>query len=72
MLPSGVLSHDHKDQHVREPAQALRAGEVDIVDSAIFDEVRGLGCKYVVNELKGEYFELLREESTTGDGVPQS
>lgn len=44
---------------------------VDIVDSSIFDQVRDLIYKYVKNELKGEYFELLSGESSTVHGERQ-
>jgi hypothetical protein len=47
------------------------AQSVDIVDSAVFDQVRDLVCRYVTNELKGRYFELLREESPDADGEKQ-
>jgi hypothetical protein len=46
------------------------AQSVDIVDDTIFDQVRDLVCKYVTNELKGQYFELLREESPDGEQQP--
>lgn len=39
------------------------AESVDIVDDARFDNVRDLVYRYVGNQLGGEYFELLRQES---------
>lgn len=48
------------------------AQSVDIVDGKTFDQVRDLVCKYVTNELKGEYFELLAEETTGVDGEKQA
>lgn len=38
------------------------AKSVDIVDDGIFNRVRELIYKYVVNELGAEYFELMREQ----------
>ena len=46
------------------------AQSVDIVDDTIFDQVRDLVCKYVTNELRGQYFELLREENPDGEQQP--
>ena len=40
------------------------------MDDTIFDQVRDLVCKYVTNELKGQYFELLREENPDGEQQP--
>jgi Predicted nucleotide-binding protein containing TIR-like domain len=47
------------------------AESVDIVDDARFDNVRDLVYRYVSNQLGGEYFELLRQESG-GNGDRQS
>jgi hypothetical protein len=47
------------------------AESVDIVDDTRFDSVRELVYRYVVKQLGGEYFELLRRESG-GDGDKQS
>ncbi|SRR6266487_102758 len=47
------------------------AESVDIVDDTRFDNVRDLVYRYVVKQLGGEYFELLRQESG-GDGDKQS
>lgn len=48
------------------------AQSVDIVDSTVFDQVRDLVCRYVTNELKGDYFELLRQELPDDeDGDPK-
>jgi len=47
------------------------AESVDIVDDARFDNVRDLVYRYVSNQLSGEYFELLRQESG-GNGDRQS
>ena len=47
------------------------AQSVDIVDDARFDNVRDLVYRYVSNQLGGEYFELLRQESG-GNGDRQS
>jgi hypothetical protein len=43
------------------------AQSVDLVDSHTFDQVRELVCTYVMKELHGEYFELLRAEDTTDE-----
>jgi hypothetical protein len=43
------------------------AQSVDIVDSTTFDQVRDLVRRYVEQGLRGQYFELVREE-LTGDG----
>jgi hypothetical protein len=47
------------------------AESVDIVDDTRFDNVRELVYRYVVKQLGGEYFELLRQESG-GDGDKQA
>jgi hypothetical protein len=46
------------------------AQSVDIVDDGTFEAVRRLVYRYVTAELKGTYFELMKEQ-TTGNGVRQ-
>ncbi len=48
------------------------AESVDIVDDVRFDNVRDLVYRYVANQLGGQYFELLRQESGGGNGDRQS